>query len=419
MKHAKVSRAWRPMRASRRGGGKPHGHLSAFIFNFCMLVLPLASAAAVLVIGRDHLYAYEYSPAGARAISARVERLNGSLIQLDFDRQRQWDDLVAMELQAGDVYAARGFLLSGGGMLPPRMGEALDGIAADGDATVELAALDLLTPSTRMRYEAAIPLLSRESENARRPAPAPAANLGNEQDFELMARSILAEPETDSLQFILSGFHLGLAGNFSQRGAQGAAALLAASRREDYPENLGTQIQHLLQQAVPMDRFRERALASAQGDAAGAYANAATAFRSAVNPDAAQRARAILEEIGAMSQAVSPGAAVNLVTHARSIRDLPRLRLLAQATGARAAAAAKRLPRDGRLVQAARGDLSMNRDLVTALTVMALSLFGLIAVLAFKLYQIVRGWLTRSSDEDEYESDLVDMGSSASNWRPL
>jgi hypothetical protein len=94
--------------------------LIALAFNFCMFVLPVAGSAALLVIGRDQLYAYEYSEAGARAIRTRVERLNGDLIQLDFDRLRQWDDLVALELMGDDVAAARGFLLSGGGMLPSR-----------------------------------------------------------------------------------------------------------------------------------------------------------------------------------------------------------------------------------------------------------------------------------------------------------
>ncbi|MFN3465281.1 MAG: hypothetical protein ACK4X1_14525, partial [Terricaulis sp.] len=78
------------------------------MFNLCLFVLPLAGAAAVTIIARDQLFAYEYSEAGARAISARVEKLNASLIQVDFDRQRQWDNMVAMELMANDPAAARG-----------------------------------------------------------------------------------------------------------------------------------------------------------------------------------------------------------------------------------------------------------------------------------------------------------------------
>ena len=125
--------------------------MMAFAFNLCLVFLPLAAASAIAVISRDHLYAYEYSEAGARAVSNRVERLNGALIQLDFDRQRQWDDLVAMELMAGDVGAARGLLLSAPGMLPGRAANQVrrDAGANADDAAIERAALELLTPGTR------------------------------------------------------------------------------------------------------------------------------------------------------------------------------------------------------------------------------------------------------------------------------
>ena len=114
--------------------------------------------------------------------------------------------------------------------------------------------------------------------------------------------------------------------------------------------------------------------------------------------------------------------------HAGSARDLPRLRLLAQAAGDRAAAAAKRLPRDGRLLAASSGDLTMNRALMMALSVALLSLLGLIAIVAFKVYQAARplwaGEYGDADDEDDYGSELVDLGGNiggvgASNWRPL
>lgn len=415
MKHAKVSRAWRPVRATHQRRRAPQGVLSAFAFNLCMFVLPIAAAAAVIIIGRDHLYAYEYSQAGARVISERIERLNGTLIQLEFDRQRQWDDLVAMELMAGDVPAARGFLLSGGGMLPPRMGQALDRIAGDGDATVELAALDLLTPGTRARYESLVPLLSRRGDTATTPV-AVVPPVGGAQDFELMARALLSEPDGDALQFILTGFGLGLAGDFGPRANAGASALLAASRRDGFPTELGAEIRALLGEAVSMETFRNTALAGADGDTAAAFANSAAAFRVAVNPASAARARNVLDEIGAMSQLVSPAAATNLVMHARTLRDLPRLRLLAQATGDRAAAAAKRLPRDGQIVEAARGRLTVNRDLATALAAVGIALAGLVLILLFKGYQAGRSFWLRLQDDD-YGAELVDIGEN--NWRPL
>jgi hypothetical protein len=199
--------------------------LSALAFNLCLLLLPLAGAAALIVIARDNLYAYEYSDTGAQVVRDRVARLNGELIQIDFDRQRQWDDLVAMELRAGDTAAARGFLLSGPGMLPSRSANVLNqALNADAsDAELEVAALQLLTPSTRQTYQEQVRLLSQRGAT---PETAP-TTLADPRDFELMARALIAEPETDSLQFVLTGFSLGFAGDLSPRMQTGAAALLA------------------------------------------------------------------------------------------------------------------------------------------------------------------------------------------------
>jgi hypothetical protein len=390
--------------------------LSALVFNICMLVLPIAGAASLLVIARDHLYAYEYSEAGARAIGARVERLNGELIQLDFDRMRQWDDLVALELMNGDINAARGFLLSAGGILEGPPANLIN--RAANDAEREVTALELLSPGTRARYESIVPLLSRRADSgaARPRSPPTTVTLGDERDFELMARALLVEPNTGTLQFVLTGLSLGLAGEPSQTMINGAGALLLASRRPDYPPELRDEIAAMLAHAVPIEDFRSAALASAEGDAAGEFANAAAAFRSAANQEAVTRARVMLEEIGAMATAISVPAAADLLLHAKNRRDLPRLRLLAQAAGDRAAAAAKRLPRDGQLLEAARGELRMTRDLTVTLTLTLLALIGLIGVVGFKLYQATRQFVRRD-EEDDYGAELVEIG--ASNWRPL
>ncbi len=420
MKHVEVSRAraWRAPSA-RNEQGATLGALAALAFNLCLVVLAAASAAACIVIARDRLYAYEYSEAGARAISRRVERLNSELIQLEFDRQRQWDDLVAMELMARDVDAARGFLLSARGMLPARAANQLsrEAPANASDAQVELAALELLTPGTRARYEATVPLLSRRAASgaasARGPAP---PSPGDPRDFELIARALIAEPSTGSLQFILTGFSLGLAGDISPRTARGAAALIEASRREDYPAAFGVEIGDLVGASVPIESFRRAALANAQGEAAGAFDNSAAAFRAAVDPEHARRVRTVLDEIGAMTEATSHDTAVALVTHAGEIRDLPKLRLIAQSTGDRAAAAAKRLQRDGRLRGAARGELTLTGDLAASLSVAAGALAGLIFMVLFKTYQAGRRIWLRLRSDDDYGGELVDL---SSGWRAL
>lgn len=389
------------MRARRGGPRQSHGILSGLAFNLCLFLLPIAAAMALVVIARDQLYAYEYSETGARNIATRVARLNGELIQLDFDRQNQWDDLVAMELQANDLEAARGFLLSGGGMLPRRSANVLNRTADATDRELEVAAMQFLRPSTRQRYQ---DMVARERQSPRVNAP-----IGDAQDFDLLARAMVDAPENDALQFILTGYAIGLAGDLSPRMQLGAGALLDASRREDYPQDFGVEVATLLTNSVSLETYRERA----------ANGEISAAFQAALSPAAVAQVRAMLDEVGLIGEATSRRGAAAMVTHARSIRDLARLRLVAQSAGDRAAAAAKRLPRDGRLLGAASGELTMNRDLMWALTAAAIALLGLIAILLAKLVQAMLGAWNRWREHDDYASDLVELGSANSSWRPL
>jgi hypothetical protein len=393
----------------------PH-HVSALAFNVCLVVLALASAVAFLLIARDHLYAYAYSPAGARAISLRIERLNADLIPLEFDRQQQWDNLVASELMQRDVAAARGLVLSARSMLSPQDIADLNRRAPPGsdDARTEAAALDLLTPGTRARYESTVPLLSRRGNSgaAFGVVSDPGALLGAQQDFETIARAIIADPDSEPMQLIITGFHLGLGGGITPRMTEGAAVLMAASRREDYPQQFGAQIRNLIDQSLNIDAFRSTAMAQAQGDAAGSFSISAPAFGAAINRAHAEEAKAVLDKIGAMSQAASRAGAIALLTHAQSLRDVPRLLLIAQAGRDRAAAAAELLPRDGAILTTARGDLTITRDLALAMAVAALALIGALISAAVVIARIVRHFIARMH-QDEYSGELVDLGSSS------
>lgn len=387
--------------------------LNALAFNLCLLLAPFAGASALVVIARDQLYNYDYAEQNARPVAAQVARLNGELVQLDFDRQNQWDALVDMELQAGDLAAARGFLLSGGGMLSTRSANVLNHTADATDRELEVAALQFLNPGTRERYQQ---LAERQRVTPREEAP-----LGNEEDFGLLARAMLDAPETSALQFVLTGYALGLAGDLSPRMNNGAAALLEASRREDYPEAFGAEIDALLGQSFSLEAFRRRALASA--DRSGAV-DFSTAFRSAISANETAAVRALFDDVGIMSEATSRRGAAALLTHARTVRDVARLRLIAQAAGDRAAAAAKRLPRDGRLLNAARGQLTMNRDLLIALTIAGLASLGLVLLVFAKLTHTAISALRYMRHEEDsadmhYASDLIELSGTRSTWRPL
>jgi hypothetical protein len=308
-------------------------------------------------------------------------------------------------------------------MLPPRTAEVLHRAAADGagDAAIEVAALQLLLPGTRERYQASVQLLSLRPTTPAANSEA-ASTLGDPRDFELMARALLAEPETDPLQFVLTGFSLGLAGDMSARMNEGAAALLAATRREDFPEDLSAELRTLFAQAMPIDAFRTAARVSAgERGAPGDFDNASVAFAASVNPQVAAQVRALLAEVGDISAATSPMSAATLISQASTTADFARLRLLAQTAGDRAAAAAKRLPRDGRLLLAARGELVFNRDLTLAVAAMALAIAGLLLVVLFKIFQGARDGIRRlnhGEEDDGYEdSELLEI--STNNWRPL
>ena len=297
--------------------------------------------------------------------------------------------MVAMELMASDVAAARGFLLSARGMLPGEFTGPLRG--AHNDADLELAALELLTPGTRARYEATVPLLSRRAASgaAQRRDPDGAASLGDPRDFELLGARPAGRSRSGhaAICFDRAGARAGWrddAGNDRRRRrparSEPARGLPGFIRRKcrSAPGTRRTacSVPHRGDRRPPAD--------------AAAFDNASAAFRRAVNGPGLAALKVTLGEIGTMSESASLAGTAALLTHASALADMPRLHLVARAAGDRAAAAAKRLPRDGRLLDAARGELIMTRDLVAALAVASIAALGLLSALGFKLFQIGR-----------------------------
>lgn len=421
MAGAGPNRGWRPHAAKR--GRSAGGPWSAFLFNVSLVLFAAASAGAFYIVSTDRLYQFEYSPTIAAKVRARIERQAGEVIQIDFDRRRQWDDLIAMELMNGDIAAARGFLLSARAMLSPGDANMLSReLRRDADdAEVELAALELLTPGTRARYESTVPLLSRRAATTdTAPPPAPRFNvLGDERDFELLASAMLADPDSDALHFVLTGLGLGLGGEMTPRMAAGASALVAASRRTDFADRFAEEIGAAITAAAPLDRFRTEARSraeAAEGAEAASFTVASAAFRSAVDRDAFARATAILDELGAISEATSPAAAALMITHARSMRDLPRLRLVAEAAGDRAAAAAKRAARDGALPRAAEGTLHFSNKLIGALALAGLAALAMaFSVFATSFSAVRTVW--QNLRDAERDDELVT--SFDTPWRAL
>jgi hypothetical protein len=382
----------------------------------------LAGAIALILIVRDDLYTYPLTPGSAREARTNVERISADLIQLDFDRLGQWDDLIAMELMDRDIAAARGFLLSGRTMLSGRDGRAIERSAeSDSDAAIELAALDMVTPGTRARYESSVPLLSRYNEAARRAGQnASAESLGDARDFELLAETAISDPGDNLSRLTLAGLSLGLGEALTPRQHAGAIALVDAMRRPDFAPDMFEAVNELLAGVMPPERFRAEAQArAAEGQSAAAYPTSAPAFRAAFNRDAWAPLRDTLEDAGAMAEATSPLGAALMLSHAQTLRDVPRLRLVAEAGRERAVAAAKRAPRDGRLADAAPGQLRLTQPLLIALGVAALAGLGLLWSLISLAWIAITPLVQRffGADAEDERQDLVTSFNAP--WRVL
>jgi hypothetical protein len=240
--------------------------------------------------------------------------------------------------------------------------------------------------------------------------------LGAPRDFELLAAPMITGANADPMRFVLNGFGLGLGGTFTPRMAEGAASLIVATRRDDFPPALAQQFSDLIGAAVPEAQFRAQAGGRATRNVEpSSYPVAAPAFRAAIDPGKAAIAKEALDQIGEMAEATSDTGAALLLTHARSLKDLPRLRLIALAAGDRAVAAAKNLPRDGRLPRAAQGALAFTKDLTFMFIIAALAGAGILLASFGVAFQALRYAVGRVRDGDQDDSELMHF----SSFRPL
>lgn len=357
----------------RRG---PLGLWASALFNICMVVLPLAGAYAALVVTRDHLYTYAPTQGAARATREALDSIAARLPGAENKRDR-WDDYVATALMLGDIQAARGLMLSSRAMLGPGDASRINRAASGaGDADIEAGALDLLTPGTRARYEARVPLLSRRASVATTSVAAqPFIVVGDAADFEAAALEALNNPESDHLEFVLMGLGVVLAGQNPPEALAGASMLQAALAAERLPSELHAALAARAEAVLPRARFRTEVARRAAGGAPPDERNALLqdAFRGALAPAELERFHRLLSEIGAIGAAATPQGALMLLSRARGLGDLPRLRLIAETNPERGVAMARFAPREIPLPEAGRGQLRITTALAAPLAIAALA----------------------------------------------
>ncbi len=403
------ARAWRPSTPRRRR--TVLGAFGALGFNVCLLAAPIAAAGACALIDREQLYSYDLSAGSLHVVRARVEQLAGRTILLDFDRRRQWDDLIARELIEGDVAAARGYLLSARGMLSAADASALDRrLRKDApDAAIELAALELLTPGTRNRYEATAPLLSRRGVSRAPRFFGREADLGGEQEFVHMAGVLTADPGASTLGLTITGLALGLGEPLTPRMSAGAGAIVAALSSSAPPATFGTDLAGAAARAAAPEAMRQAMLKTVQGENPHAsFAQAARAFQGALDPEGVRAFTVLLDQAGEIVEATSLDDAARILGHAREFDDLARLRQVAAAARDRASASAQAIAHDGALPGAAYGVVRVTDALVGWLAAFSAAAAALIIGAACYVADMFGGARTRefrSPDDDESDTD--------------
>lgn len=346
------------------------GHWTSAFFNLCAVVALIAGFFAVETVVKNHLYSYEASDAARDRTRAALDRLAARVFPRDGDRLQNWDDLIAGSLMQNDIPGARGLILFGRAVLSPEDVSRLNRAAAGHttDADLEAAGLTLLTPGTRARYEALVPLLARSG--GERPTGGRAFVLsGDLQSFDEAARADIRDAAPDHLGFVLTGVSVLRSGVAPAQVMTGASIVQAGIAARRLTPAFLDDLQAGAAAALPRARFR---MIAASLD--GAYADA---FRAALDPAALARLEITLQEIGAMADAAGPQLALALLRQARDSGDLRKLRLLAETNPDRAAALANLAPVDGAVANSARGALKLTTKLVALLACVALAFVGM------------------------------------------
>lgn len=369
-----------------------HGVLGLWasaLFNLCALVLPLAGAYACQLVMRERLFSYEASASAGSSARGALERIASRLPPASADRAEFWDDRVADALFASDIQAARGTML----LAPAILGRSL---TMGDDAALEAAALAQLTPGTRARYEATVPLLARINRDAMPRPPGSFAVMDDTHSFDDGARAELAPSSAgrDHLAFVLIGMAGGRGGVLSNQEIGGLSIVQGAISARRLSPSLRNVLNARAEGVVPAARFRSEAQTRLSNgmDQTGAYDEA---FRAAIDAQTRDRMEHNLAVIGQMGEAAGAQGALTLLAHAQNEEDLQRLALLAQTQPDRAIAVARMAPADAGVAQAGHGALAFTPELAVAMGIALLSLFAMLSAAGTTAAQALAGALHR------------------------
>lgn len=386
-------------KSRRRRGGASRialGAVTGLVFNAALFALPVMGAALYQTVTSGNLI--DYAPTSAtrgdtsRALAAEAARFS----RPGEDRRMTWNNLIARELGEGDIAAARGFALSAPAILRGSDAAKIQRqVPPNGDDRDYLeAAIPLIEPSyARQRFRAVI----GSGENAAFDV------LGDAQETAMTAQRWRGGESVDYVLFALGGATLGAPDAAPDDMRLGASVLKIAKNGARLSPEFASLLDAEVAAAIPPDRLRTELDSVFQNPDAvvDEGAAAALAFTRARDPAAWAKLSADLRQIGAAARATSPPGAAQLLAHARTSRDLEKLRLLADAGGERAVAVAKRTP-ERLILKSARGSIRWTDRLIADIGWTLLAALGLLlSTHAAVLGALRREWDGGDADPNE------------------
>jgi len=374
------------------------------MFNALLLLVPVLAASAVSGAFAMRQFPEEPTPAALEETRAQLDKRMASLVPRDADARAYWADLVDRELRAGDMVAARGFLLAAPNMLEGRDVRAIRQAARQlvrfgtHDDRLVGAGLLFLPNDVRARYEAAIrpPELAigrdipglapdetaAETELSQATPPRdPFSVLGSPQDLVLNSREWLRDTPNTEFALRVSGLALIAEEMLSAERtdvARVASILKAANRAGRLDPAYRERLSAALDEALPTAPLRTRLAKVTQqvappGELAGGVLQA---FRETLETAALEPFLREARQIEHIAHATSAISALDLIEHAGTSLDMRKLRLIAQAGRARAVALENQIGRD--ILSTARTGVSMSTESVLEVMGLAAATMGLL-----------------------------------------
>lgn len=359
-----------PSMTRRRKRRAPYAAISAFAFNALLAATAVLGARVMEDSFGGDVYEYATTAEGVAATRIAMDRQFKQLTSPGVSRRESWAEHVGDQVDAGNLAAARGFLLAGLAMLEGDDAQALRAAIGKsklrGDEAILDAAPLFLTEDVRQKYDRAtsptaaawrwavdaadvddpaldafdpIALEAPLDLGAEEDVGFGLQVLGDQRDLTLVAGAWVRDDPIDTFAFTLSGLGQTLMDPGSRAGA---SVVISARRAQRLNEALEIYLERELNRAVPPQRLkrllRERMRGaiglSSRGEAV------AEAFRASVDLEALAVLEGDLRRIRDIARATSPESAIALLENAQNGADLRRARLAALAGGDRAVALA-------------------------------------------------------------------------------